>query len=237
MPFKDEIKRLRLSRGLTQGALADLIKISTQAVQKWESGASAPKPDKLPELAKIFNVPVDYLARLLQTYKKNSPTGQKPDEGEENHKRRIEFNIIKIPVVSREMTACCGNGIPAMNITEDNTEEIVPCVKSLFRAWDDMRTPYGIHSEGDCLESDGIQNGMTAIINPAEEPLNGAMALVSISENLSIKHIFYLANGDILLRSDKGELRLTPQEQEDLQFYVLGSVVTWISGRPKIWTL
>lgn len=234
IPIGKVIASERIKHALSREELAEKLGIAAETLARYERGNRQPKIETLKKMAEIFGVSVDYFLNYVEASETKNPPSEKSDEG---HKRRIEFNVIKIPVISREMTACCGNGVPAMNITEDNTEEIVPCVRSLFRAWNDMRPPYGIHSEGDCLESDGIQNGMTAIINPAEEPLNGGMALVSISESLSIKHIFYLANGDVLLRSDKGELRLTPQEQEDLQFYVLGSVVTWISGRPKVWTL
>ena len=46
---------------MTQADLADKLYVSRQAVQKWESGITTPDVTKLPELAKIFNVTVDYL--------------------------------------------------------------------------------------------------------------------------------------------------------------------------------
>ena len=55
------IKRLRLSKGLTQEQLADLLCISTPAVSKWEAKSSYPDIAMLFPLAQIFGVTVDEL--------------------------------------------------------------------------------------------------------------------------------------------------------------------------------
>ena len=38
--FAEQMRRLRMKRGLTQQALADALEVSTSAVQKWERGQS-----------------------------------------------------------------------------------------------------------------------------------------------------------------------------------------------------
>ena len=55
------IKRLRLSRGLTQEQLAELLSISTAAVSKWEARNTYPDITMLFPLAGIFGVSVDEL--------------------------------------------------------------------------------------------------------------------------------------------------------------------------------
>jgi len=55
------IKRLRLSRGLTQEQLAELLSISTAAVSKWEAKNTYPDITMLFPLASIFGVSVDEL--------------------------------------------------------------------------------------------------------------------------------------------------------------------------------
>ena len=55
------IKRLRLSKGLTQERLAELLSISTAAVSKWEAKNTYPDITMLFPLAEIFGVSVDEL--------------------------------------------------------------------------------------------------------------------------------------------------------------------------------
>lgn len=55
------IKRLRLSKGLTQEQLAELLCISTPAVSKWEAKNTYPDITMLFPLAQVFGVTVDEL--------------------------------------------------------------------------------------------------------------------------------------------------------------------------------
>ena len=40
-----QIAQARKDKGLTQTQLADLLRVSTEAVSKWEKGAYAPSPE------------------------------------------------------------------------------------------------------------------------------------------------------------------------------------------------
>lgn len=55
----DKIKSLRKAKKLTQEQLAEYLNISSQAVSKWETGASSPDIDMLPRLAVFFQTSVD----------------------------------------------------------------------------------------------------------------------------------------------------------------------------------
>ena len=55
------IKRLRLSKGLTQEQLANLLSISTAAISKWEAKNTYPDITLLFPLAEIFGISVDEL--------------------------------------------------------------------------------------------------------------------------------------------------------------------------------
>jgi transcriptional regulator with XRE-family HTH domain len=52
---------LRLNKSLTQGQLAALLEVDQTAVSQWETGVSAPRSDKLPELARILGCTIDEL--------------------------------------------------------------------------------------------------------------------------------------------------------------------------------
>ena len=59
--FKENIRRLRKERDLTQEALADFLGVSFQAVSKWERGESYPDFEMLPVIADFFSVSTDEL--------------------------------------------------------------------------------------------------------------------------------------------------------------------------------
>lgn len=61
MDFPNRLYELRRQAGLSQEALADLVGVTRQAVQKWEAGTSRPDMDNLTALAGYFNVSLDYL--------------------------------------------------------------------------------------------------------------------------------------------------------------------------------
>jgi len=61
MEFRERLFELRRQAGLSQEELANLLNVTRQAVQKWESGASRPDMDNLTALAEYFHVSLDYL--------------------------------------------------------------------------------------------------------------------------------------------------------------------------------
>jgi len=61
MTIGSKIAALRAKAGLTQEELADILHVSRQAVQKWESDATRPELDKLVAIAGYFNVTLDGL--------------------------------------------------------------------------------------------------------------------------------------------------------------------------------
>lgn len=57
----NKIKELRMSRGLTQKELANMLKVKRTTVTMWENGESFPHTDRLLPLAKILNTSVAVL--------------------------------------------------------------------------------------------------------------------------------------------------------------------------------
>ena len=56
-----KIRNLRKSKVLTQEELAEKLSVSSQAVSKWETGASSPDISLLPLIARFFNISIDEL--------------------------------------------------------------------------------------------------------------------------------------------------------------------------------
>lgn len=232
----ERLKKALEQNGLKQKDLVALLSVTPAAVSKWANGTRDPDDDMKNRIATALGVTTDYLMGRTEDPAPEDIKKEAPSQTAESLKqRRIETNMVSIPVVSREWTACCGGGLSALDITADSGD-VIAIPRSILRAYDDMRPPYAIHCEGDCLESDGIHDGDLVVINPAEEPVNGGAVLCSIAGALSLKHIFFLKD-DVLLKSDDGERTLTKDQQEHYDFMVCGVVVSKYSGRPKTWTL
>ena len=61
MKFNERLKILRTELGITQKELGQKIGVGRTTISEYESGKIVPKQDGLLELAKVFNVSVDYL--------------------------------------------------------------------------------------------------------------------------------------------------------------------------------
>ena len=57
--LSQNIKALRMQKGLTQKELADLLHVTSQAVSRWEKGEVEPSIDTISEMANIFEVTTD----------------------------------------------------------------------------------------------------------------------------------------------------------------------------------
>lgn len=61
MRLDEKLIHLRKEKGLTQLELAEAVKVSRQAVSKWESGGGIPSTENLRSLSELYEVSVDYL--------------------------------------------------------------------------------------------------------------------------------------------------------------------------------
>ncbi|MDE7477132.1 MAG: helix-turn-helix domain-containing protein [Lachnospiraceae bacterium] len=61
MTIGQNIARYRKMAGLTQKELADKCNCATGTIQQYELEKRTPKIDKLSEIAKVHNIPIDYL--------------------------------------------------------------------------------------------------------------------------------------------------------------------------------
>lgn len=60
-PIGQNIRRLRLADGMTQRQLAYQLRVSTQAVSKWECGQAYPDMTLLVPITRLFRVTLDEL--------------------------------------------------------------------------------------------------------------------------------------------------------------------------------
>ena len=63
MKFEKKLMALRKKRGMSQEELADQLRVSRQAVSRWELGATQPDAPNLLKLSDLFGVSIDWLLR------------------------------------------------------------------------------------------------------------------------------------------------------------------------------
>ncbi len=59
--FGKKLKELRVEKGLSQKKLGEVFGVCNQTVSFWESGSREPNLDDLLQIARFFEVLVDYL--------------------------------------------------------------------------------------------------------------------------------------------------------------------------------
>lgn len=85
MSFNSNLKRIRLTRGLTQQQVADTLGITKATYSGYETGRREPDVFKIKELAKLFGVSGDDLLETNYASQKNSPTPAEPEAGDSDY--------------------------------------------------------------------------------------------------------------------------------------------------------
>lgn len=64
LSFGERLKRARERKGLTQSQVMKVTNISDKSLSRYENGASAPDPDTILELIRLYDVSADYIMGL-----------------------------------------------------------------------------------------------------------------------------------------------------------------------------
>ncbi len=89
MALSEKLYALRKKSGLSQEQLAEQLKVSRQAISKWESGSSSPESDKLIAISRYFHVSLDYLMKEDEDPSVDAPSIEKRESTQgTNHTQR-----------------------------------------------------------------------------------------------------------------------------------------------------
>ncbi|MBQ1820656.1 MAG: helix-turn-helix domain-containing protein [Clostridia bacterium] len=135
-----KIRALRKEKRVTQEELAEYLHISSQAVSKWETGASAPDIDMLPKLAIYFGTSLDNLldfdqskldAAIEQILIESGRGGKDPARSEAYLRKALEKypnNDLLLTCILEDMQEQNGDGSRSAEIIEIG-ERILNCTK------------------------------------------------------------------------------------------------------------
>lgn len=76
MTLSNRIQKLRKKKGISQEELAHCLKVSRQAISKWESNQSLPDIDKILQMSEYFEVTTDYLLKGIESSTQAKINGQ-----------------------------------------------------------------------------------------------------------------------------------------------------------------
>jgi len=110
MRLDEKLIHLRKEKGLTQLELAEAVKVSRQAVSKWESGGGTPSTENLKGLSELYGVSVDYLLSEEEREPKNDNASKdKPESSpalvwEERRRVPIKWIVVVLVVLILAIT-------------------------------------------------------------------------------------------------------------------------------------
>lgn len=94
--FSNTLKSLRVREGLTQGELADKLKISRSTIGMYEQGEREPSFEMLEKIADFFNVDMNYLSGDAgESYYVDLQTKQIAQEIFENEDMKTLFHVAR----------------------------------------------------------------------------------------------------------------------------------------------
>ncbi|MEG1837580.1 MAG: S24 family peptidase, partial [Synergistaceae bacterium] len=145
-------------------------------------------------------------------------------------------SFTEIPVLDISMAASCGAGNGLYGIEGKYTDTICMPVES-FACIDQEKKPFGIHIDGDSMEGAGLADGSIAVINPAEDVINGDIALVSYNDSWFIKWVVWTPSGVELRSANPNYTTVnidTEYTKDPSWFRIIGKVVEIVKkSKPK----
>lgn len=231
----DRIAELRKKLYLSQEDLAEALGTSRPSISIWETGKGLPDVNNLRELATALNTSTAYL--LGETDDPAPPSewlNARPDA------LKSSGRIISVPILGRELSACCGDGFDDPEQIAATVEGHVDMPAGFLGPIDPERLPFIIYAEGDSMSDAGIYDGAQVIINPADIVTDGDAALVDFAmtpvvHSIAIKRVYFLDGGAVEIRSACGDgwkRTFTRADAEEKSVRIVGKVV-WICAKPK----
>jgi len=219
MAVGERVRVAREAAGISQKSLADKIGVSEYTIIRLEKGRRAAKSDELEKIATALDVPLSYLVGI--------DDGEAPMPSDVTPLTVPRGRMIPVPLLSREVTACCGEGIPTYDEIQNSPDEIYRySISELGGIYDDLRPPVAVRADGACLEKSRIFDGDVLIINPAVVPRQGQICVVCWDGALSAKKVVRHDDGGVTLYSDVDTFKLSAAEvAEPSRFSIWGPVV------------
>lgn len=94
MKLQDKLVQLRKKKGLSQLELAEALKVSRQAISKWELGTAIPTLENLASISRLFGVSVDYLVNDEAESDFDTPAAKAAENYYKTNYKRTVISVI-----------------------------------------------------------------------------------------------------------------------------------------------
>lgn len=194
MSISDNIKRIRSIYGVTQKELADIAGVTENAVSKWENGYSEPRMGAIEKIAACYGLRKSHIIEdggmdLID------PITKKP-------RTTTPANALLPNPAPRKAYAPLLGRVHAGDAQEpDVLDEEIPIP---YEVWEGHKGGYFLEVEGTCM-SRVYPEGCYIYIDPAKQPQNGSVAVVSIDGADYVMRRLYRTPQTVVLSPDSWE--------------------------------
>lgn len=189
MSLAQNIKKLRLNMGLTQGELAEKINVTRSTVTQWETGWTQPRMGAIERMASVFNVSVSDIVSedvpVLSGAMKAISSG-------ESYLPLISLGRVHAGVLADEEAYEKTVNVPS-NIAKNHPSAMV------------------LEVEGNCMNH-VIPEGAHILVDPDVYPSNGSIVVAETEDYQAIMRRWYKGSKSLMLVADSYE------EFEDIIF-------------------
>ncbi len=220
-------------KGISKAKLSEKMGVDYSTVYRWGINKNSPKDEHLEELARIFDVSIAYLKGWTDNPESNETGIPEPSAEMEVTATVIESNArainkeetIDIPMVSRNISACCGEGsIYAAEVEWEITGTYPFPVKDLLGyTWQGGKF-FSVTAMGRSMEP-RICDGERIIFARDLEVENGDFALLTWDDKLLIRGMIFEQDGRIILRAVNKEYEDICVDPGDTRLCVIGKVL------------
>ena len=208
------LKAIRISRGIKQKDLAEVLGITQSAYNHYESGRSQPDISTLRKLADFYNLSLDELLNYEDDFSFGRQIKENPIPVFEDE--------VMLPIVAALQCGYGAAGEPFIYVGEHS----VP--KSYVKKYGkELVLTYAVGKS----MMPTIRPGDLMVCYPSDWWDDGTIVVVSINDSNTVKRIYRADDGGIDLIPDNPKYKMmhySLQEIEDYCIHVLGHVITTI---------
>lgn len=223
--------RIREARGrkrIRQRALAEMIGAHPVTISRWERGVNLPDSGTLSRIAEVLETTVAYLSGEAEDLSR-FPAADGALSGLRSNARFIE--TINIPIVSKVIKACCGEGNAYADDIEWEIEGALALPANDLMGYTWQVGKNGFHAiavEGDSMEP-RIHDGDIIVFASSLEIQNGNFVLVKYDGRILIRAFWDNGKGHFRLKAlnpNYEDIEIdSSSEDEGREFIILGKVL------------
>ena len=182
--FAQRLKELRISKGLSQKALAESLKVSKSSINMYEHGERQHDFETLGKIADFFNCNVDYLLGKsdIENMTLYSAVTAQQNTAFDNI---FPISTRRIPLLGE---IACGEPIYASEEHE-----------SYILAGTDVKADFCLRAKGDSMTGARILDGDIVFVRRQDMVENGQIAAVIIGDEATLKRVYYYREKNLLI--------------------------------------